>query len=130
CGTLSSALAADRANEPPAFYGFTSDGKLAARLETKIREFAKRLVVVVADVGWRNLVGRDVVTKRSGRRPREILPGQLTANQFGVIDEEENSTGETHPVRTSLDQPGPEALDHSAPETCRLLPSEARRSLH
>src|SRR5262245_52885753 len=61
-----------------------------------------------------DFVGGDFVAQRRGQRPREIFTGQLAPDQVGVIREEQDPAGKTHPVGSLGDRPVRKTLDHSA----------------
>ena len=58
---LPPSLAAHRADEAAVLDAAAGDRELVAGLEPQVRELSERLVEVVADVGGRDLVGRDLV---------------------------------------------------------------------
>src|SRR5579859_2520862 len=58
---FAAALSGDRGDETTLLDRSAGDRELVTALESEVGEFPQRLVVVVADVGGRDLVGRDVV---------------------------------------------------------------------
>src|SRR5690606_38306062 len=94
---LAAPLPADRADEAALLDAAARDRELAAGLQPEIREEAERLVEVVADVGGRDLVGRDLVPEPGADRVAEleVLAFELTADQVGVVHEEEDAAFET-----------------------------------
>src|SRR5439155_457741 len=82
---LAAPLAADRRHEATALHRSPRDRELLAAFQAQVREVAQRFVVVVADVGRRDLVGRNVVAQRDGRGPVQVLPRKLAAHQRGVL---------------------------------------------
>jgi hypothetical protein len=95
---LTPALARDRADEPAPANAPALDGEIPAGPEPEIRKIAQCLVVVIADVRRRDLVGRDVVPQGDGRRPHQILPRQLAADEIGVVREKQHASLEPHAI--------------------------------
>src|SRR5439155_20483602 len=62
-GAFAPALAADRANESAALHIATANGKHAASLQPRVRNFAETLVEIEAVVRWSDLVCRNVIAQ-------------------------------------------------------------------
>ena len=88
--TLPAPLAADRRHEAPALHRTTRDGEFVAALEPEVGEFAERFVVVVANVGGSDFVGRDIVAELVLRRPGRVIPGELRTHEARILGEVED----------------------------------------
>src|SRR5690606_40797528 len=71
----------------------------------EVREQTQRLVEVVADVGRRDLVGRDLVAQLGAQllRQLQVLAFELAAHQFGIIYQEKHAALELQPLRSLAD---------------------------
>src|SRR5207302_1557448 len=120
---LATPLAADRGDEAAALHRPPRDRELLAALQAQVGEVAQGFVVVVADVGGRDLVGRDVVAQLAGGGPIQVLPGELGANERGVFGQKQDASLEPDEIGKSLDPAGLQRLQHER-KLHRLLGTE------
>ena len=78
-----------------------ADRHLAFHLERDVRVAREPLVVIEADGGRRDLVGRDVVAQRHALREGQVLSAQLAAHRVETLRQEKRAAGEAdrrHPA--------------------------------
>src|SRR5262249_48914336 len=109
---LAAPLARDRDLELAGLDRPARDRELLARPEAQVREVSERVVVVVTDVGRRDLVGRDVVAELDRRVPVEVTTLELLPQEFRVLGEIEDAAGDADGVGPLEDWAREEALDH------------------
>ena len=120
-------------DEPAGAHRAAHHRELLTGLEAEVGEFAERLVEVVADVGRRDLVGRDVVAQlrmrgRSERRrgvERKVLAGELAMQQRRILGEQEDASNEADAIGDFLYGACAETLDHTSEDACRGVKSQA-----
>src|SRR2546430_939684 len=120
---LATPLAADRGDEAAALHRPPRDRELVAALQAQVGEVAEGFVVVVADVGGGDLVGRDIVAQLAGRCPVHVLPGELGANEGGVFGQKQDASLEPDEIGESLDPAGLQRVQHER-KLHRLLGAE------
>src|SRR5205807_5751154 len=107
-GSLTSPLPAHRRNESAFLHIAALNGQLVTALQTCVWKLAQGLIEEKADMGWRDLVGGDVVAQLGIVRrilgvPGQVLARQLTLDQFRIFGEEEDAPAEPHLVRPLFD---------------------------
>src|SRR5437016_224625 len=80
-----------RRYEAPALHRATRNRKLVAALESEVWEVAQRFVVVIADVGGSDFVGRDIVAQLVVPRPGRILSLELRTHEAWILREVQDS---------------------------------------
>jgi hypothetical protein len=111
--TLAAPLAADRHGKAAAPDAPAADRKLIATLEAEVGKLTQGLVVVVADVGGRDLVRGDVVAQLGGDRPLQVVSLELASHQIGIFGQEQNSACEAHTIRQHVHRSGAQHIEHA-----------------
>ena len=78
----------------------------------EVGKLTQRLIEVVADIGRRNLIRRDVVSQLEGAVPGEVLTVELAANQLGILGEIQHPSGQAHQRIPALHRPRVERCGH------------------
>ena len=87
----------------------------------EVGKIAQRLVVVVADPAGGDLVGGDVVAQGAAAR-RQILAGELPADETCIVDQQQHAPLDAQPVGTLRDIARQQRSDHGA-AAIMVLPS-------
>src|SRR5207247_645697 len=112
-GSLAAPLATHRGDEASPLHGPPVHGELVATLEAQVGKVAQRFVVVVADIGGSDFVGRDVVPQLDAGSPLQVPALELAPQLDRPLGQEQDPPLEPYRLGKLADGAPPQCLEHA-----------------